>query len=491
MTEAFVPPYSWQVDKERSQDLLKGSHWLPQYKTSIECSTNFPTIVGMFIGMPNFQGQDMKNAILNALRRPWRAFAYNLVDSLGNPIATEKVFLDYLSANPSIEVTLSPKEWIAKNITFPYNGTEYPTDFFTPLGADLIRMEMNGLYTLKTTTGTLETYVAGRELYKKTALINNGDPFSNAWIDNTYYFETQGANPDDVFTTNVVQMSNLFSDFGNLGVYFPFNFQLDLPQTSGYVNVKTTLQITLNVQNVYLRSNWFYCDFPIDEIRAPNSYSVSDLDFSMIRSTHAVQVTNSCVGLINSINHVTSPFVITAGITLQQLIFTIAEVCQTQRISQMYDAMSNLKLKVQTCQKYLGATNNRTYEQSEGFLQLLDLITETKNAVSDIQKINPNLPNITTWNDVFTYQFNTKTLQAEAGQIYSEKLASMKRPLYVEGNKKQKKLDQTVSNIVSANQSTPIIFLVVVVALLTFLFFLSLGFLVHLRWTNRRKPNSK
>ena len=298
----FTPPYKWQLDQTRSIALIQSSNWFITYNTSIECSIDYPTIVGILLGMPNFSNTDMTPAIINALRRPWRAFAYNLVDSTGSPIATEKVFLDYLSANPSVEVTLSPADWIAANIQFTYNGNSYPTDFFTPIGYDILKISLTGTYTLRTTSNTIETYVAGRELNGRTPLITNGDPNDPmTWIDNSYYLQTKGSDTDDIFTSNIQQMGSLFKLMGSSGLYFPFNFQLDLPQTSGYTGARLQIQVAVNVQNIYTKTDYVVADFPFDSTRAPSSYNIKTLDFSIVRQSHFGKPMNSCVGIVSSL----------------------------------------------------------------------------------------------------------------------------------------------------------------------------------------------
>ena len=478
MTAPFLPPYAWQLDHTRSLVLIKRSNWFISYNTSVECSINYPTILGMLVGMPNFKHANMTPAIINSLRRPWRAFAYNLVDSTGAPIATEKVFLDYLSAHPSIEVNLSPADWIAANITFTYNGNTYPTDFFTPIGADTLKFSMTGTYILRTTSNTVESYVAGRELLGRTPLITDGDPtLSSTWIDNTYYLQSKGSDRDDVFTANLQQLGTLFETLGMNGIYFPFNFWLDLPQTSGYAGMRLQLQVSMNIQNIYTKTDYIHADFPLDSTRAPNTYNIKNLDFSIVRQAHFSKTVNSCMGMLSSYE-TRNPKLIASAQALQKLIFDMADAIQTNKISEAYSPMTALKEDIQKCQSCLHAPSNVVYEQSEGFLQLLDLAHTVKTLASEIRTLRPTLPHCNTWDSTLA-QFDANILCGAAGTLYSEKSAKMKRPLHVAAQRDAEGLDRKIQGIKNANPSIPVIFAAIGIGLVTYLLFFVLGEVTH------------
>lgn len=474
----FSPPYQWQLDQARSLLLIRQSNWFISYNTSVECSVNYPTILGMLIGMPNFRDVDMTPAITNSLRRPWRAFAYNLVDSTGAPIATEKAFLDYLSAHPTVEVNLSPADWIAAGITFTFNGNTYPTDFFTPLGSDLVKMSLTGTYILRTTSNTVENYVAGRELHNQTPLITNGDPTSpTTWIDNAYYLQSKGSDSDDLFTTNIQLLNSLFATLGTNGIYFPFNFQLDLPQTSGYTGVRLQLQVSVNVQQIYTKTDFIHADFPLDPTVAPSSYNIKNLDYSIVRKSHFTKPLNSCIGVLTAAPNQNKSIISSAQL-LQQLIFAMADTVQANKISEAYSPMATLKEKIQKCQSFLNAPSNTLYEQSEGFLELLDLIHTVKSLVSEIRTLKPNLPNCKTWDSTLA-QFDEHILCGAAGSLYSEKIVKMKRPLNVEAERNAKGLNRKILGIKNSNPNIPVIIATIAVGLITYLIFLVLGEVTH------------
>ena len=467
----------WELDKSRTYSQFAGSSWGLNFNSSLECLVSLPSILHILIGAANFQNTDMTVSILNALRRPWRVFCYNLVDAEGAPICTEKVFLDYLASNPSMETDENPTAWIAKQYTFRYKGNDYSTDFFTPLNSDLIRFSMTGSYMLIRSDGETEFYTAGRELYKQTPLQIKGDPSNPSRINNTFYVECSGNGMDDTLAYNVSQMNTLFQTLGGQGIYFPFNLQNDLPQNPGYTDMRIMLEISLNVQNVVKKTKWFYSNFQLDVDRAPNTYTNGSLNFDQARDAHLSHGANTCIGATMPILNRPSRYLFDSFNILQGLINDISIRCRTQRYSDLYDTLSKMKQDVIQCQKYLNRASNVALEQSEGFLQMIDLVTKVAGIVASMETMKREPPSV--WKIKLEGELNLETLKQYAGSIYSEEISRKKRPLYVEELKRIKRNDDIMDNITSSYPNLQMLVSTVVLTVLVFLLFLSAGYIVH------------
>lgn len=471
----------WKLDVARSAQTLSESFWVPVYQTSLQCSP-YKHVLTMFISTPKTLHQDIRSSVINCLRKPWRVFGYDLLGADKTPICSEKGYLDSLSNDLDM---VPPREWLAAKHSFEFLGTTYGTDFFTPLNADVFRFELRGYYELKAADGTIENYHAGRELIGETELLNvESDP--NLWVDNTFFVECHGNDPDDIFTSNVNRIASLFERMGNYGVYFPFNLQADLPQKSGYISMRVNIQVVLNIQNVYTTLKTFFSTFPLDVERAPNSYHTTDLDFSMVRDDHVQQITGSCYSDWVIHGRVSSKL-LDAGRKLGALLQNMAQICAQNKI-QVVNDLQGLRENLQTCIKLLYASGNSQMEQSEGFLQLSELVQATADIVQKVKLTNPKLTQLDGWNSILTDELSLTTLRNMAGpEVYKPEMTTMARPLYDKPRQARAKVDLKFNNLVKQNPNSLLAVNLAGIFLTVFLFMLCLGHFVHSRLKPVRK----
>jgi hypothetical protein len=136
-----------------------------------------------------------------------------------------------------------------------------------------------------------------------------------------------------------------------------------------------------------------------------------------------------------------------------------------------------MKQDVVQCQKYLNKASNVALEQSEGFLQMIDLVTKVADVVDNMETMKREPPSV--WKKKLDGELKIETLKQYAGSIYSEEISKKKRPLYVEELKRIKQTEDVIDNITWSNPNLHMMVSTVVLTLLVFLLFLSAGYIVH------------
>lgn len=414
----------WVVSAETDR---YGSQWSTNCAFTVACSPVLRSMITLNASLNAFANRSidkMTKELRAVLRAPWDIFHFNLVDASGTenvltaegaPITEQHLKQWLVQYHPELVCEgelLKPSEFLTACPTWGGDdGKAYPTDVFTALfGVDptsapvsdtgaldfakaiVLDVTPSFVFSGAQTSGLDPVLVmpAGQETRggnpwmtrTNAAYMGGEDPNAPGW-ESTFRFAVWSEM--DNFELQTARMAEALVTMAHLGLMVPFNFALLPEELKGYSRVALSVNFSLNMCSLVRNdSKTIRAPFDIDAGLMAHRITYPHLNFDAYTGNAFSTLANSCL----------TPDVRPAGgskngvpRTIKEMAAVVETIIRTVNVAwhakhkkgdhdEIEQALDALLVKAGRARTLLETQNNLHFDQSEGFLQLLECKTQ-------------------------------------------------------------------------------------------------------------------